>query len=127
MRGINLQDIFSSAWNEPIYRSSLDTDFYKFLMDQLFWSNPVWRDLIVTFEVTIRTPWIKIGDATKDDEGDSSLDFLPRHDHYRTFAKLTQDARFNKCKEMLLEQYDEKQKEKLEKKKREVFFNIKNS
>lgn len=64
-------------------------------------------------------------DAIKDDDGDSSLDFLPHHDHYKTFAKLTQDERFDKCKEMFLEQYDDKQKKKLEKKKREVSFSVK--
>jgi len=62
-------------------------------------------------------------DAKKDD--DSSLDFLPYHEYYKTFAKLTQDERFDKCKEMFLNQYDEKQKKKLEMKKREVFSKIK--
>lgn len=62
-------------------------------------------------------------DAKEDD--DSSLDFLPHHDHYKTFTKLTQDERFDKCKEMFLGQYNEKQKEKLEMKKREVFSKIK--
>ena len=62
-------------------------------------------------------------DAKKDD--DSSLDFLPHHEHYKIFSKLTQDERFGKCKEMFLEQYNDKQKKKLEKKKREVFSNVK--
>jgi predicted nucleotidyltransferase component of viral defense system len=69
--------------------------------------------------------YIQSFDAAKDDDGDSSLDFLPRHQHHKTFAKLTQDERFNKCKEMFLEQYDDKQKKKLEKKKREVFSSVK--
>ena len=64
-------------------------------------------------------------DVKKDDDGDSSLDFLPYHDHYKTFAKLTQDERFDKCKEMFLDQYDDKQKKKLEMKKREVSSNVK--
>ena len=64
-------------------------------------------------------------DAKKDDDGDSSLDFLPHHEHYKTFAKLTQDERFDKCKEMFLGQYDDKQKNKLEMKKREVSSNVK--
>ena len=44
------------------------------------------------------------------DLGVSSLDFLPRHEHYKSFAKLTQDERFEKCKGMFLDQYDDKQK-----------------
>jgi len=59
-------------------------------------------------------------DSKKDDDGDTSLDFLPRHEHYKTFARLTQDERFDKCKEMLLDQYNVKQKEKLEDKQKEV-------
>jgi len=64
-------------------------------------------------------------DAKKDDDSDSSLDFLPRHDHYKAFAKLTQDERFEKCKAMFLDQYEDKQKKKLEMKKREVSAKIK--
>jgi len=58
----------------------------------------------------------------KDADDDSSLDFLPHHNHYKTFAKLTQDERFDKCKEMFLGQYNEKQRKKLEMKKREDYF-----
>jgi len=61
-------------------------------------------------------------DYRQDDDGDTSLDFLPHHKHYRTFSKLAQDERFNQCKEMLLSQYEIKQKEKLNEKKREVFL-----
>lgn len=43
----------------------------------------------------------------------------------KTFFKLTQDEHLNKCKEMLLEQYDNKQKEKLEKKQKEVTSSLK--
>ena len=63
--------------------------------------------------------------TTKDDDEDSSLDFLSHHYHYKTFTKLTQDERFEKCKEMFIAQYNEKQKEKLEKKKREVLSKVK--
>ncbi len=35
----------------------------------------------------------------KDADDDSSLDFLPHHNRYKTFAKLTQDECFDKCKE----------------------------
>lgn len=69
--------------------------------------------------------YIQSFDPRKDDEGDTSLDFLPHHEHYKTFAKLTQDERFDKCKEMFLEQYDNKQKEKLQKKQKEVTSNLK--
>lgn len=55
-------------------------------------------------------------DSTKDDDGDSSLDFLPQHEHYKAFSKLSQDERFDKCKKMFLDQYDLKQKQKLENK-----------
>ena len=54
------------------------------------------------------------------DDEDSSLDFLPRHEHFKDFSKLTQDERFDKCKEMLLNQFDAKLKEKLESKEKEV-------
>jgi len=65
-------------------------------------------------------------DVKKDDDGgDSSLDFLPHQEHYKTFAKLTQDERFDTCKEMFLDQYNDKQKKKLEMKKREVASIIK--
>jgi len=62
-------------------------------------------------------------DSKKDDDGDTSLDFLPRHKHYKAFSKLTQDERFDKCKEMFLNQYNIKQKEKLEDKQKEVKLN----
>ncbi len=74
---------------------------------------------------TTLVEYIQGFDAKKDDDGDSSLDFLPHHEHYKTFAKLTQDERFDKCKEMFLDQYDDKQKNKLEMKKREVSSNVK--
>lgn len=69
--------------------------------------------------------YIQSFDPRKDDEDDTSLDFLPHHEHYKTFAKLKQDERFDKCKEMFLEQYDNKQKEKLQKKQKEVISNLK--
>jgi len=62
-------------------------------------------------------------DSQKDDDGDTSLDFLPHHEHYKAFSKLTQDERFDKCKEMFLAQYNLKQKEKLENKQKEVKAN----
>lgn len=71
--------------------------------------------------------YINSFDPRKDDEGDTSLDFLPKHEHHKTFAKLKQDERFDKCKEMFLVQYDNKQKEKLQKKQKEVVSNLKRS
>lgn len=68
--------------------------------------------------------YIQSFDVKRDDEGDSSLDFMPHHDHYKTFAKLTQDERFEKCKEIFLYQYNDKQKKKLKMKKREVLANL---
>ena len=55
-------------------------------------------------------------DSRKDDDGDSSLDFLPQHEHYKAFSKLSQDERFDKCKKMFLDQYNLKQQQKLENK-----------
>ena len=69
--------------------------------------------------------YIQSFDPKKDDVGDTSLDFLPRHEHYKTFVKLTQDQRFDKCKEMLLDQHDIKQKEKLKDKQKEVTSSVK--
>ncbi len=59
-------------------------------------------------------------DVKKDNDGDSSLDFLPQHKHYKTFAKLSQDARFEKAKELFFVQYNAKQKEKLKNKQKQV-------
>ena len=59
------------------------------------------------------------------DESDSSLDFLPNHEHYRAFAKLSQDERFYKAKEMFLEQYENKLKSKLHEKQKDVKLSLK--
>ena len=69
--------------------------------------------------------YIDAFDGSKDDEGDTSLDFLPRHEHYKVFAKLSQDERFDKCKLMFLEQFNQKQKEKLQKKHKHVLASLK--
>jgi len=60
-----------------------------------------------------------------DDEVDSSLDFLPHHTHYKTFAKLSQDERFDKAKEMFLMQYHKKLKDRLQNKIKEVKSSLK--
>lgn len=69
--------------------------------------------------------YIESFNPTKEDEDDSSLDFLPQHPHYKTFAKLSQDERFYTCKEMFLAQHTQKQKEKLEGKQRVVLIGLK--
>lgn len=46
-----------------------------------------------------------------DDDGDASLDFLPHHEHYKEFFRLSQNERFEKCKLMFLQQYDIKERE----------------
>ena len=78
-------------------------------------------------QVGDRTLWeyIEGFDPKKNDIGDSSLDFLPRHKYYKDFAKLTQDERFEKSKQMLLEQYHAKQKEKLKQKQKELLASLK--
>jgi len=64
--------------------------------------------------------YIQSFDVEKDDDGDTSLDFLPHHEHYKVFSKLNQDERFDKCKEMFLIQYELKLQEKLKNKQKEV-------
>ncbi|KIM09309.1 MAG: hypothetical protein KU28_01385 [Sulfurovum sp. PC08-66] len=60
-----------------------------------------------------------------DDEGDNSLDFLPQHLHYKTFAKKSQNERFVHAREMFLTQYDLKQKESLDARKKMAIKNKK--
>ena len=48
-----------------------------------------------------------------DDAGDSSLDFLPHHAHYKTFAKLPQDERFEIARGMLLDRINVRKRERL--------------
>lgn len=69
--------------------------------------------------------YIDAFDTSKDEGGDTSLDFLPRHTHHKVFSKLSQDERFDKCKLMFLEQFNKKQKEKLQKKQKNVFASLK--
>lgn len=51
---------------------------------------------------------------------DSTLDFLPGHKHYKTFARLGQEGRFNQCKVMFLEQFKQSEAKKYEEKRREI-------
>jgi len=64
--------------------------------------------------------YINSFDIKKDKQEDSSLDFLPKHKHYKTFAKLSQDERFEKAKELFFEQYNLKQKDKLQNKQKQA-------
>lgn len=53
-----MTDIANRAYNhsfriDPIIRSPLDTDFYKLLMQQLFWK--LYRDVPVTFRLINRS------------------------------------------------------------------------
>lgn len=74
--------------------------------------------------ITLRE-YIEKFDPNIGDESDSSLDFLPNHEHYKTFAKLSQDERFYKAKEMFLEQYENKLKNKLHEKQKDVKLSLK--
>jgi len=88
------------------------------------------KDLIPMKELERIYSFHQVGDKTfleymqsfevSNDEEDSSLDFLSIHEYYKTFAKLAQDARFEKAKELFFIQYDEKQKEKLQNKQKQV-------
>lgn len=77
-----------------------------------------------SYDKTLLLEYIQNFSSKKDGDGDTSLDFLPQHAHYKTFSKLTQDERFDKCKEMFLSQYEDKQKEKLESKQKLVKSSI---
>ncbi len=55
-----------------------------------------------------------------EDDEDSSLDFMSHHTYYKNFAKLTQEMRFQKAKEMLLGQIEMRLKERLVEKQKEV-------
>jgi len=49
--------------------------------------------------------------SSKDDIHDeNSLDFLKKHKYYKIFAKLSQMKRFDKAKDMFVEQYERKKK-----------------
>lgn len=88
------------------------------------------KNLITMQELERIYSFYQVGDKTffdyiesfkiKKDDDDSSLDFLPQQTHYKTFAKLSQDARFEKAKELFFIQYNAKQKEKLQKKKKQI-------
>ena len=79
-------DIASRTWNhswrlDPIFRSLLDTDFYKLLMLQLIWRSH--RDVAVTFGLINRTRSVRLAEEIDERELRAQLD------HARTlrFAK----------------------------------------
>lgn len=62
---------------------------------------------------------------SKEDEEDTTLDFLPHHKYYKEFVKLRQDERFVRCKNMLLKELEQRKKEKLKERQRAVKSAIK--
>lgn len=58
---------------DPIVRSLLDTDFYKFLMLQLIWRR--YRDVNVTFSVINRSQTVRLAEEIDDGELRSQLDY----------------------------------------------------
>jgi nicotinate phosphoribosyltransferase len=51
---IGLKDVFALENGEPVVKSFLDTDYYKFPMAYFIWKNNEYRNAIVTFELIIR-------------------------------------------------------------------------
>ena len=73
-----IPDIPTRVWNhtfklDPIIRSLLDTDFYKFLMLQMIWD--LHRDRQVTFSLINRTTSVRIADEIDEAELRAQLDF----------------------------------------------------
>ncbi|WP_370674376.1 nicotinate phosphoribosyltransferase [Pleomorphomonas sp. PLEO] len=58
---------------DPIVRSLLDTDIYKFLMQQLIWKR--YRDVDVTFSLINRTSSIRLADDIDEGELRAQLDY----------------------------------------------------
>ena len=58
---------------DPIIRSLLDTDIYKFLMQQLIWKR--YRDVDVTFSLINRANRIRLADDIDEDELRAQLDY----------------------------------------------------
>lgn len=60
---MGLKEIFCLANGEAIIQSILDTDYYKYLMAFFIWSNPLYRDTIVTFKLIIRDKRVRLADV----------------------------------------------------------------
>lgn len=58
---------------DPIIRSLLDTDIYKFLMQQLIWKR--YREVDVTFSLINRANGIRLADEIDEDELRAQLDY----------------------------------------------------
>lgn len=58
---------------DPIIRSLLDTDIYKFLMQQLIWKR--YRDVDVTFSLINRSNRIRLADDIDEGELRAQLDY----------------------------------------------------
>lgn len=58
---------------DPIIRSLLDTDFYKFLMQQLIWKR--YRDVDVTFSVINRNHEVRLAEEIDEGELRAQLDY----------------------------------------------------
>jgi nicotinate phosphoribosyltransferase len=59
---------------DPVIRSLLDTDFYKFLMLLLIWQQH--RDVPVTFSLTNRTKSVRLADVVAESELRAQLDHV---------------------------------------------------
>lgn len=73
-----IPDLATRVWNhtfklDPIVRSLLDTDFYKFLMLQMIWG--MHRDRQVTFSVISRSKTVRLSDEIEEAELRAQLDY----------------------------------------------------
>ncbi len=65
---------YNHGWRlDPIIRSLLDTDIYKFLMQQLIWKR--YRDVDVTFSLINRASGIRLADDIDEGELRAQLDY----------------------------------------------------
>lgn len=74
MAHIDIADrVYNHRWKlDPIIRSLLDTDFYKFLMLQMIWG--LYQDVDVTFSLINRTKTVRLADEINKDELRAQLD-----------------------------------------------------
>lgn len=65
--------VYNHAWKlDPIFRSILDTDFYKLLMLNMIWG--LYPDVDVTFSLVNRSKSVRIADDIDEDELRAQLD-----------------------------------------------------
>jgi len=60
---------------DPIYRSHMDTDFYKFPMQQFIFEDPDYSKIDVEFAVTNRTKGVRLADIIDETELREQLDY----------------------------------------------------